>query len=191
MKLSVSKFKLPIITKSQLYFYGLIVFVLILITVLIILLLFLYTNFFKYKNKNENEKSSNVNVNISNGDNQSLDYVGGGSAPKPPLTNVNMPTRGEALPYTQIGTLSNNNNTVIPLYGRQTYPGSNQWNYYISNSSDGVQIMRLGISHDGRDCMKEHPGCKEIMDGDTITIPQYNDEFTFKRYNNSQFRYIP
>ena len=45
---------------------------------------------------------------------------------------INIRTRGEPSEYQNIGTLTNASmsNDVKPLYGRRTYRGSNEWNYY-------------------------------------------------------------
>ena len=45
---------------------------------------------------------------------------------------INIRTRGEPYEYQNIGTLTNasGTNDVKPLYGRRTYRGSNEWNYY-------------------------------------------------------------
>ena len=47
---------------------------------------------------------------------------------------INVPTRGEPPSYQQVGILTNTDDgeNVKPLYGRQTYRGSNQWNYFTS-----------------------------------------------------------
>ena len=50
---------------------------------------------------------------------------------------INVPTRGEPPSYQQVGILTNTDDgeNVKPLYGRQTYRGSNQWNYFTSLDS--------------------------------------------------------
>src|SRR5210317_1679642 len=49
-------------------------------------------------------------------------------------TRINIPTRGAPPEYQQVGILTDENNpeNIKPLYGRQTYRGSNQWNYFTS-----------------------------------------------------------
>ena len=50
---------------------------------------------------------------------------------------INVPTRGEPPSYQQVGILTDTDNpeNIKPLYGRQTYRGSNQWNYFTSLDS--------------------------------------------------------
>ena len=49
--------------------------------------------------------------------------------PKKSYMPINIHTRGESNNYQQVGFLHNNNNK-LPIYGKQTYPGSNKYNYY-------------------------------------------------------------
>tara|TARA_Y100000389_G_scaffold202053_1_gene246361 strand:+ start:1339 stop:1971 length:633 start_codon:yes stop_codon:yes gene_type:complete len=123
---------------------------------------------------------------------------------EPPLrdyTPVNMPTRGEPTSYQQIGILtpsigavstpipgSSISPKILPLYGRQTYSGSNKWHYYIS--SDGYHSVKLPISKGEKDCMDDW-GCSEIYDGDVIFVPIYNQNFKATIYNYRSPRYIP
>lgn len=114
---------------------------------------------------------------------------------------INMPTRGETEDYKQIGILSKNsiNNTtskpgdnadsvILPLYGKQCYRRSQNWFYYTM--SNNFNSMKIPITINGYDCTDDR-GCKELNDGDTVTIPSYNGVFTCKIYKNEKMRYIP
>lgn len=113
---------------------------------------------------------------------------------------VNIATRGPTPEISQLGILSkmdNTNNTgpgsdtdshVLPLLGRRTYNRSNKWVYYTA--TDKYNQVRIPISNNGRDCGGEY-GCDEIMDGDTITIPELNGSFKAKIYENTSLHYIP
>lgn len=114
---------------------------------------------------------------------------------------INIPTRGVSAGYQQVGvvyksdisddskTIGNSNETVIlPLYGQPTYPGSNKWNYYTS--SDKYHTFKMPITVNGRKCTDD-TGCNEIYNGDTITMPQYNGDFTVEIYDYDKPRYIP
>lgn len=104
---------------------------------------------------------------------------------------INLRTRGNPMEYQQLGILTsvNNPNDVRPLFGRQTYSGSNMWNYYsASNSSYGA---RIPIFCKGKICTDQN-GCKEINDGEYIKIGNVNTEyFIFTRYSNNDYDYIP
>lgn len=113
---------------------------------------------------------------------------------------VNIATRGPTPKITQIGILSkmtHSNNSgpgsdpeahILPLLGRRTYNRSNKWVYYTA--TDKYNQVRIPISHNGRDCGGEY-GCDEIMDGDSITIPELNGTFKAKIYENTSLHYIP
>ena len=81
---------------------------------------------------------------------------------------INVPTRGEPPDYQQVGILTGEGNENIkPLYGRQTYRGSNQWNYFTS--LDSHLATKIPVYIDGSDCTDER-GCKEINKGDSINM---------------------
>ena len=113
---------------------------------------------------------------------------------------VNIPTRGPTPQVQQIGILSKTNFTtsegpgtdseshILPLMGRKTYNRSNKWVYYTA--TDKYNQIKLPISHKGRNCAGEY-GCDELMNGDTINIPELNGTFTVKIYENSGLQYIP
>ena len=112
-------------------------------------------------------------------------YVGSRGVP------INIPTRGEAPQFQQVGYIhSSNNEEQIPLFGRQTYPGSNKWNYYTANNN--YSAVKLPITHgdDGANCMDDN-GCRELNDTNSVTIPGKGTKFQVQKYNYSTPRYIP
>jgi len=102
---------------------------------------------------------------------------------------INVPTRGEPPPYQQVGILTDSNDpeNIKPLYGRQTYRGSNQWNYFTS--LDSHLATKIPIEIDNNDCTDER-GCKEIYKNDTLTINGDN-EYKANIYQTHAPRYIP
>lgn len=110
-----------------------------------------------------------------------------------PRREINIPTRGAPPQYQQIGYLSSDQhgdiqvNNIIPLFGRRTYNGSNNWNYYTRTEA-GVKIP---LSMDGRDCSDDIPGCKELYDDDVVSIDILDGEYRVKLYNIGAPRYIP
>lgn len=100
---------------------------------------------------------------------------------------ININTRGDSYDYQQVGFAYNDNNK-LPIYGKQTYPGSNSYNYYTS--SDGYQSIKLPVIKDNIDCTDER-GCREIQNNDNINITSYNDSFKFTKYNFDKPKYIP
>ena len=102
---------------------------------------------------------------------------------------INVPTRGEPPPYQQVGILTDTDDpeNIKPLYGRQTYRGSNQWNYFTS--LDSHLATKIPIELDNNDCTSER-GCKEIYKNDTLNINGDN-EYIANIYQTHAPRYIP
>ena len=101
---------------------------------------------------------------------------------------INIRTRGSPSEYQQIGILTNEKD-VRPIYGRQTYRGSNQWNYY--SSLDSNLSTKIPIFKSTDKCTDER-GCTEINDGDSVTIGNQDaTTYNFTKYSNDSFRYIP
>ena len=101
---------------------------------------------------------------------------------------INVPTRGEPPSYQQLGILTDTSNgeNIKPLYGRQTYRGSNQWNYFTS--LDSHLATKIPITIDSTDCINER-GCKELYKNDTINL---NDkDYNVNIYQTYAPRYIP
>ena len=114
---------------------------------------------------------------------------------------INIPSRGPNLSYQQVGILykenientdkmpgNNTDSNILPLFGRPTFNGSKNWNYYTS--SDKFQNFKLPINIDGRKCTADI-GCKELMNGDMISIPSYNGRFRVEIYDYDAPSYIP
>lgn len=114
---------------------------------------------------------------------------------------INIPSRGPNMSYQQVGILykenientdkmpgNNTDSNILPLFGRPTFNGSKNWNYYTS--SDKFQNFKLPITIDGRKCDNDL-GCNELRDGDMISIPSYNGRFKVEIYNYDKPSYIP
>ena len=75
---------------------------------------------------------------------------------------INVPTRGHPDNYQMLGiVLRNNTETAYNLFGRQTWPGSNQYEYYVQGNMDG-NIVKIPI---------KIRGDREIEDGHALQIP--------------------
>ena len=101
---------------------------------------------------------------------------------------INVPTRGDPPSYQQVGILTDTDDgeNVKPLYGRQTYRGSNQWNYFTS--LDSHLATKIPISIDENDCTDER-GCKELNKNDTIHVNTKDYNIDLYKFNTP--RYIP
>ena len=102
---------------------------------------------------------------------------------------INVPTRGEPPEYQQVGIIKGNGEENIkPLYGRQTYRGSNQWNYFTS--LDSHLATKIPIYQNGTDCTDER-GCKELNKGDTLLMGEEGPQYKASIYGTIAPRYIP
>lgn len=114
---------------------------------------------------------------------------------------INVETRGPSEDYQQVGMLykeaitdettnpgNNSDSTILPLFGKPTYRGSNNWLYYTS--SDKLSSVKIPLTYENRDCTDDQ-GCREINDGDTLSVPSYNGNFKVKLYKFDKPRYIP
>jgi hypothetical protein len=98
---------------------------------------------------------------------------------------INVPTRGLPDNYHQVGLLfRNNTETAFKLFGRQKFPGSNQWEYFaqgvMSNNDIKIPITVRGD--------------REIEDGQVIVVPGTDNSkggFRVKLYNYDLPRYNP
>lgn len=109
--------------------------------------------------------------------------------------SINIHTRGYSGGYQQIGLLYKNNeapnddnNNILPLFGRPTFVNSNKWNYYTS--SDKFHSLKIPITIKGRRCTDEQ-GCTELYDGDTVMVPPYKGDFKVEIYGYDSPKYLP
>lgn len=97
---------------------------------------------------------------------------------------INIPTRGYPENYQMLGVLlRENTETAYKLFGRQTYPGSDLWEYYVEN--DKYNNVKLPVAIRGN---------KEMMDGQDVHVPgtdPKNGHFRVRLYKYDQPRYVP
>ena len=100
----------------------------------------------------------------------------------------NIKTRGPPEEYDMVGFLQDpdDSNKLQQLYGRRTYPNSNQWNYFVK--SDQYHQIPIPVSIGGQNCTDER-GCKELNDKDSLNI--LNKEHTATIYKPEPYYYNP
>ena len=99
----------------------------------------------------------------------------------PDSMQINIRTRGDADEYMLVGLLYNSEkNKNYQLFGRRTYPGSYEWEYYIRGKDAGGLDFKFPLNSK-----------QEIMDDSTINIPLDSNLYTVKIYNLEQYRYNP
>jgi hypothetical protein len=96
------------------------------------------------------------------------------------LPVVNIRTRGMPDNFQLVGILlRDKDEKIVQLFGRPTFPGSNQFEYYIITEHNGFQ-NKIPI---------ETRGQREVNDGDTINTPI--GEYRIKLYNYNSPKYNP
>ena len=100
----------------------------------------------------------------------------------------NIKTRGPPEEYDMVGFLQDHDdsNKLQQLYGRRTYPNSNNWNYFVK--SDQYHQIPIPVSIGGQNCTDER-GCKELNDKDSLNI--LNKEHTATIYKPEPYYYNP
>lgn len=126
-------------------------------------------------------------------DNNPFVYESEGNLRNPPAKPFYYPTRGLPQAYKQQGVLigtqtgAQGEQTIIPLIGRQTHPGSNRYHYYTT--TNGFHPMKLPLTHNNRPC-NDSTGCDEIYSGNIVSVPGYDYDFKADIYPSPDLQYI-
>ncbi len=100
--------------------------------------------------------------------------------------SINIPTRGYPDNYHNVGMLvRKNDEKILKLFGRQKYPGSSQWEYYVTGSDTYGADSKTPLNV---------PGNKELSNNDLFTIPwldQSKGKFEVKIFDYDAPRYNP
>ena len=101
------------------------------------------------------------------------------------------PTRGYPDNFNQFGILVRQNrlnvdheNKVLRLYGRQTYPGSQFYEYYTAITS-GLSQIKIPLNH------KRRRNRRELFDDDIIFIKELNAKYKVQLFEYDSPRYYP
>lgn len=107
----------------------------------------------------------------------------------PPLKRLpnhlinSIPTRGYPDNYHMVGILNRKDDEkILQLFGRQRYPGSHQWEYYVTGNDPNGFTVKIPFKMNNYEL---------IDDTTTINIPQLNGEFKATIYENSGPVYNP
>ena len=99
---------------------------------------------------------------------------------------VNIPTQGYPDNYRLLGLLikvsnNSNENKILQLFGRETYPSSSRYEYYTSISAD-VDRIKIPIYSKNN---------KELYDDDIISINELGDDYKVQLHKIDHYRYNP
>lgn len=105
-----------------------------------------------------------------------------------PLFNIY--TQGPPDNYSWLGLLLttdtsgvDTNNKMLKLFGRQRYPNSNSWDYYVVAYVGGNDKVKISL------CKDKYR--KELYDGDSVTISELNMDYQVKLNRNDYLSYNP
>jgi hypothetical protein len=176
--------------------------------ILLVIIIFMFLVYIRKTKKYNQENATNNNTNNSNNNSDIINWANlkhfilgkrYKKAVEDPLTppdrsveerQLPMPnyyfqerTRGEPDDYQLVGLLYNNNvNKTYQLFGRRTYPGSYEWEYYIRGKDVGGLDYKFSIGL---------PNNQEIQDGTVLNIPIDSNPYNVTIYNYDYYRYIP
>lgn len=94
---------------------------------------------------------------------------------------INVRTRGPNMNFQQQGFLYKDDNTggVLGLFGRQKYPGSNQWEYMVGDKS--LDDVKIPLDNNK----------KELLDNDEISVKGFGNGYKVQLYENQEMNYLP
>lgn len=99
---------------------------------------------------------------------------------------INIPTRGSPDNYHSVGVVvRKTDEKVFQLFGRQKFPGSSQWEYYVSGADNYGYPNKMPLVSKGN---------RELSDKDRIELPwldKKNGDFEVNLYNFDVPRYNP
>ena len=97
----------------------------------------------------------------------------------------NYPTRGYPDNYQQLGIVKRiKDEKILQLFGRATFPGSNQWEYYVRSEREGF-INKIPIKSRNQ---------RELQNDDKVHVPGMNSDngiFIVELFNYDTPRYNP
>ena len=102
----------------------------------------------------------------------------------------NLYTRGPPDSFSWIGLLittdvspADSKNKIIKLFGRQKYPNSNNWDYYVATYAGGDDTVKISLN---KDIYK-----KELYDDDVVTIAELGMNYKVKINRDDFLAYNP
>ena len=90
--------------------------------------------------------------------------------------------------FQQMGLLTKEDGTILPLYGKESSFHRDRYNYYTT--TPGNQVYSLPIMHKDKDCT-EDIGCGEFYGNEQVSVTGMGDEFTTKIYRNKNMINLP
>ena len=86
--------------------------------------------------------------------------------------------------FQQMGLLTNEDGSTLPLYGRESRTHRDRYHYYTT--TPGEQIYSLPITYNDRDC-SEDIGCPEFYGNESVTVTGQSGNFSTNIYRTENF----
>lgn len=86
--------------------------------------------------------------------------------------------------FQQMGLLTNEDGSTLPLYGRESRTHRDRFHYYTT--TPGEQIYSLPITYNDRDC-SEDIGCPEFYGNESVTVTGQSGNFSTNIYRTENF----
>jgi hypothetical protein len=100
---------------------------------------------------------------------------------------INVPTRGQPDNYQYLGNLvRETDEKIIPVFGRQDYPGSDYYEYYMMINQDGNFGIKIPLNNGDKR--------REIEEEEIVKIDYFNEtkgDFIYKPFDYDVPRYNP
>jgi len=101
--------------------------------------------------------------------------------------STNIPTRGQPDNFQYLGNLvRDTDDKILPVFGRQEYPGSDYYEYYLMLNQDGNFGLKLPL--------KGGKAIREIEEDDVVEVDYFKStpgDFRFKPFDYDVPRYNP
>lgn len=110
--------------------------------------------------------------------------------PPPPMRTRDPEFRGPPLKrykpqhFQQMGVLTNDDGTILPLYGRESRTHRDRYHYY--STTPGHQIYPLPISINNNDCTDDI-GCPELYGNEDVNVTGQTGTFSTNIYRTENF----
>ena len=86
--------------------------------------------------------------------------------------------------FQQMGLLTNDDGSTLPLYGRESRTHRDRYHYYTT--TPGEQIYSLPITYNDRDCT-EDIGCPEFYGNESVSVTGQSGNFSTNIYRTENF----
>lgn len=89
--------------------------------------------------------------------------------------------------FQQMGLLTKDDGTILPLYGKESSTHRDRYNYYTT--TPGNQIYSLPVMHNNKDCTDDI-GCGELYGNEDVSVTGMDGDFKAEIYRNKNIFFV-